>query len=148
MRLAVTDMGLFVRKTVAVFVLSIALVPLIAAKGTLPALLYAGALVVIHVGVLVIYLYRVRIRELDPDLRSLAARLLALAVVSYLLVAASSFGPDTPRSTLVLQMLAVSALHMVVLLLMMVRVTRPEPDAASAAVALSGTASGDQEGGE
>ncbi len=148
MRFAITDMGLFVRKTAAVFVLSIALVPLIGAKGAVPALLYAGALVVIHVAVLAIYLYRVKIRELDPDLRSLTGRLLALAVVSYLLVVASSFDGDTPWSTLVLQMLGISVLHMVVLLLMMVRVTRDRAGEASPAVALARAARSDRASGK
>ena len=78
LRFVLSDSGLFVKKTVAVFVLSFALIPLVDVKGELPALLYAGALVILHVFVMGIYLYRVRFRELDADVRSLLARVLAV----------------------------------------------------------------------
>ncbi len=122
MRFVLSDSGLFVKKTVAVFVLSFALIPLVDVKGELPALLYAGALVILHVFVMGIYLYRVRFRELDADVRSLLARVLALVVVTYLLFAVSSFEEGSRLSTLALQMLGLSALHTVMLVLLMGRV--------------------------
>ncbi len=122
LRFVLSDSGLFVKKTVAVFVLSFALIPLVDVKGELPALLYAGALVILHVFVMGIYLYRVRFRELDADVRSLLARVLALVVVTYLLFAVSSFEEGSRLSTLALQMLGLSALHTVMLVLLMGRV--------------------------
>jgi hypothetical protein len=113
---------LFWIKTLSVFALAFALVPLVALKQEFPATLYAAGLVVLHIGVLLVYLYRVRFRELDPDRRSLFGRALALAVVSYLLYAVSSFDPDTPLGMLTLQMLGVSVLHTAVLALLMVRI--------------------------
>lgn len=128
MRARLVDARLFVVKTVSVFVLSLALVPLVALKQELPVLLYAGGLVVLHIFVVGIYVYRVRFRDLDPDWRSLVARVLALAVVTYLLFAGSSFAPDASLVTLTMQMVAVSVLHTLVLVLLMVRI---EPRRAS-----------------
>lgn len=48
---------------------SYALIPLIAAKQRLGGLVYGVALVVIHVGVVVVYCYRVQFKQLDPSKR-------------------------------------------------------------------------------
>lgn len=131
MRISLTDRSLFLGKTLVVFVVSFALLPLVELKHDLPALLYAGALIVLHILVLAVYLYRVRFRELDSNVRSLAARILALVVVSYLLIAVSSFEEGASLSTLAWQMLGVSVLHTAVLALLMVRVTFERPSTAS-----------------
>lgn len=129
MRVELTEPALFIQKTVTVFVVSFALIPLVGFKSDIPAMLYVVSLVVLHLFVLAIYLYRVRIRELDPDARSVIARLLAVAVVVYLLFAVSSFEEGAPRSTLALQMLGLSVLHTAMLALLMVRVRYPEQNA-------------------
>ena len=141
MRLRLSEPRLFVIKTVSVFALAFALVPLLAMKQELSAQLYAGSLVVLHVFVLGVYFYRVRFRELDPDARSLIARVLALVVVVYLLSAVSAFDQEAPLTTLALQMLGISILHMAVLLLLMVRVERGgEGEAEREAVGAASTA--------
>ena len=127
MRLHLPDRALFVRKTATVFVLAFVLVPLVDLKHQLPALIYAGALVALHVVVLGVYLYRVRFRELDADWRSLVARVMALVLVTYLLSAVSGFEEGTPQSWLAAQMFGISMLHTSVLALLMVRVERVEP---------------------
>lgn len=121
-RLTIEDPRLFIVKSVSVFVLAFMLLPLVAVKDGLPATIYAGGLVVLHLVILAIYLYRVRFQDLDADRRSLIARLVALAVMTYLLMVVSRFDPDSSMSTLALQMLGVSVAHMAVLLLFMVRV--------------------------
>ncbi len=137
MRVELADSTLFIQKTVTVFVASFALLPLVGFKSDIPAMLYVVSLVVLHLFVLAIYLYRVRVRELDPDARSVIARLLAVAVVVYLLFAVSSFEEGAPRSTLALQMLGLSVLHTVMLALLMVRVRYPERSADDLAAAAS-----------
>jgi hypothetical protein len=105
-------------------------IPLAQVKGGMPATLYLGGLVVLHVLVLVVYCYRVKFTELDPDLRSLVARIAALVFVGYLLAAVSSFDEQTPVSTLLAQMLGVSLLHTLILALLMFRLSyerRPAP---------------------
>ncbi|HRC62955.1 MAG: hypothetical protein K1X87_10775 [Dehalococcoidia bacterium] len=124
MRLSMTSWPLFLKKTAAVFALSLLVVPLVGMKGGVPATVYLIGLVALHLFVLGIYFYRIRFRELDHDLRSLIARVAALAFVGYLLVAVSDFDESTPRSTLLTQMLVVSLLHTVVLVLLMVRISR------------------------
>jgi tellurite resistance protein TehA-like permease len=121
LRVVMTDWGLFWKKTLAVFGLSLLVIPLVELRGGLPAIAYMVGLVVLHAFVLVIYFYRIRFRELDPDTRSLIARIGALAVMVYLLTAVTDFQESTPMSTLVLQMLGVSLLHTVVLALLMLR---------------------------
>jgi len=113
---------LFLWKAVSVLLLSAALFPVLSVKDGIPATIYALALVVLHVAILGIYLYRVRFRDLDPDSRALALRVIALIVVSYLLVIVSRFDPDGPRSTLAMQLLAITAFHAILLALVMIRV--------------------------
>lgn len=113
---------LFAWKAASVLLLSAALFPVLAIRDGIPAQIYAGALVVLHIAILLIYFYRVRFRELDPDFRALALRVLALIVVSYLLVIVSRFDPDGPKSTLAVQLLAITAFHAVLLGLVMIRV--------------------------
>lgn len=122
MRIRIVDPSLFVKKTVSVFVLAFALLPLISLKSQVPALAYIGALVVLHIGVVGVYFYRVRFRELDPNWRSLVARVAGLAMMTYLLLLVSKFDPEAPMSTLALQMGIVSVLHTLVLLFLMARV--------------------------
>lgn len=113
---------LFLWKAASVLLLSAALFPILSIKDGIPATIYVGALVVLHIAILGIYLYRVRFRDLDPDARALALRVMALVVVSYLLVIVSRFDPDGPRLTLALQLLAITAFHAVLLALVMIRV--------------------------
>ncbi len=131
LRAHLTDPRLFVVKTASVFVVSLALVPLVALKQSLPVLLYTGGLVVLHIAVLVAYFYRVRFRDLDPNRRSLIARVVALGAVTYLLYVASNFEAGTPLWWLTAQMLALSVLHTAVLLLLMVRIERGNRDGAA-----------------
>lgn len=121
MRFVLSNPRLFAVKTASVFVLSFALVPLLQWKDDLPALLYTGSLVGLHVFILGVYLYRVRFRDLDPDRRSLVARVLGLAITVYLLSATSAFDADSSIPQLALQMLGVSLVHMLILALLMVR---------------------------
>jgi len=126
-----TSWPLFIKKTVAVFALSLLVVPLVGLKGGFPATVYLVGLVALHLFVLGIYFYRIRIRELDHDYRSLVARVAALVFVGYLLVAVSDFDDSTPRSTLLVQMLVVSLLHTAVLVLLMLRISRPDLSSAA-----------------
>ena len=121
MRFVLSNPRLFLVKTSSVFALSFALVPLLQWKDDLPALVYTGSLVALHVFILGIYLYRVRFRDLDPDRRSLIARVLGLAITVYLLSATSTFDADSSLPRLATQMLAVSLVHMLILALLMVR---------------------------
>lgn len=122
MRFALSNPRLFLTKTLMVFALSFALIPLLQWKSDLPAMAYAGSMVVLHVFILGVYLFRVKFRDLDPDRRSLIARILGLAITSYLLSTTSSFSAESSTGRLALQMLGVSLVHMAILALLMVRV--------------------------
>lgn len=113
---------LFLSKAASVLLLSYALLPVLAFKSDIPALLYVGLLVAIHMFVLGIYLYRVRFRELDPNLRSLFARVVALIVVTYLLVIVSQFEDGSSWLTLSYQMAGITVFHAVLLALIMFHV--------------------------
>ncbi len=127
MRLVLANPRLFWLKSLMVFVLAFALVPLVALKSDVPKMAYAGSLVVLHIAIIAVYFYRVKFRELDPDRRSLVARLIGLALTTYILSASSSFDADSSVADLAWQMLAVSVIHMVMLLLLMVRHERRLP---------------------
>jgi len=124
-RVRLSDSRLFVRKVVSVFALAFALLPLVSLKTDIPALTYVGSLIVLHVGVVIVYVYRVRFRELDPDWRSLTARLLALGFVIYLLFAFSKFAVDASIGVLAAQLFVLSVLHAAVLVLLMARIEYP-----------------------
>ncbi len=127
MQVTMTDWPLFAKKTASVFALSLLVVPLVEMKGGMPATAYLAGLVGLHAFVLAIYFYRIRFTELDPDTRSLVARIGALLFVTYLLVVVSDFDESTPVSGLLIQMLGVSVLHTAVLALLMVRIHRQPP---------------------
>lgn len=130
MHVRLADTRLFVRKVVSVFALAFVLLPLVALKSDVPALAYVGGLIVLHAFVVVVYFYRVRFRELDPDWRSLTARIFALGFVVYLLYAFSKFAEGASMRELALQLFALSVLHAVVLVLLMARIEYPiEPPA-------------------
>ncbi len=145
MRIELLDKPLFIRKTVAVFVASFVLLPLLEFRSSVTALLYAASLVVLHVIVLVLYLYRVPLRRLAASWRGVAGRVLALVVVFYLLVLLSSFDEDASRAALALQLLAVAVLHAAVLLLLMARIDRGGRRESTAAATESVTAAAEPE---
>ena len=136
MRLILLDRRLFVRKTATVILATVALIPLASLKSGMPLGLYLGSLVVLHLFVLALYVYRVRFRELDPDWRSLAARVLAIGFVLYLLAAVEGFDAADSRRTMLLQAALAAGLHTFVLALLMVRVSYgpPEPTAVPSTV--------------
>ncbi|MBT5775533.1 MAG: hypothetical protein HOH95_14295 [Dehalococcoidia bacterium] len=117
---------LFLIKALSVLVLSYALLPILAVKSSVPAYFYVSLMIVIHILVLAIYVYRVRFRELDASYRSLIARLIALAVVTYLLVVVSRFEDDASWAMLAFQMLGVTVFHAILLALIMFRLERRE----------------------
>ncbi|KAJ1638135.1 hypothetical protein T492DRAFT_1140196 [Pavlovales sp. CCMP2436] len=121
-----TDWPLFLKKSLFVVVLSYSLVPLIAFKHKLPAAMFALGLVVLHVLILVVYLWRVRIRQLDPDWRAFGARLMAIGVASYLLDLATKLEGGTDVLQLCANMAVLCAAHCLVLALLTVRVVRAD----------------------
>lgn len=132
-RIELLDRPLFIRKTVAVFASSFVLLPLLEFRSEVPALLYAAALVVLHVIVLIVYLFRVPMRELASSWRGVAVRVLALAVVLYLLVLLSRFDENASQATLAVQLFFVAVLHAVVLLLISARLARESESPSTAA---------------
>lgn len=125
-RLTLLRPGLFLRKSLMVFALALLLLPLVRLKTELPAVLYVGALLALHIVVLGLYLYRTQFRELDPDRRSLMLRIAAIAFMTYLLSIVSGANAETPLRGMVVQVLGAAGLHTVLLAMLAVRVTFPE----------------------
>ncbi|KAG8463905.1 hypothetical protein KFE25_000073 [Diacronema lutheri] len=119
-----TDWRLFLKKSLFVVVLSYALVPLIAFKQSIPAALFTVGLVVLHVLILVVYVYRVRIRQLDPDWRAFSARIVAIGFALWLLDLATKLEGGKDVAKLCANMLVLCAAHCFVLALLTVRVVR------------------------
>jgi hypothetical protein len=96
-RLVLQQPRLFAQKCAMVIGASIALIPLLLIQSSLPGALYASLLVVIHVAVLVVYLWRVSYFSLDPNRTALAMRTLGLGFSIWLLsVAGGSAGKSLP----------------------------------------------------
>uniref|UniRef100_A0A7S4AZD3 Uncharacterized protein n=1 Tax=Chrysotila carterae TaxID=13221 RepID=A0A7S4AZD3_CHRCT len=93
------------------------------------ALAYAIILVSLHVGFVVIYLWRVRFRELDGgDYRSIAARVLGLAfciVLLWLVAKFTTTSDDVKLWVLAIELLGLCAVHTLILTFLMVRVRLP-----------------------
>jgi len=121
-RLVLLQPSLFLRKTALVVVASYALLPLLVYKSSLPGALYAALLVLIHVGVLFVYLYRVQFGALDVDRISLGGRVLGLVVTVWLLTVVSGWQDHDHLGILAAQMLVLCFVHTVVLMLLMVAV--------------------------
>lgn len=121
-RLVLLKPALFVRKILLVVLASYALLPLIAYKSNIPGALYVSLLIIIHVGVLVLYLYRVTFRDLDVDRLSLGGRILGLAVVTWLLTVVSGWQDRKHIGILAAQMLVLCLVHTLMLALLMVAV--------------------------
>ena len=125
-RLVLLKPELFLRKVVLVFLASYALLPLLAYKNSIPGALYVSLLILIHIGVLFLYLYRVTFRDLDIDRLSLGGRILGLAVVTWLLTVVSGWQDRTHIGVLAIQMLVLCLVHTVMLALLMVAVEEKE----------------------
>jgi hypothetical protein len=125
-RLVLLKPALFLRKVVLVVVASYALLPLLAYKSSIPGALYVTLLILIHVGVLVLYLYRITFRDLDVDRLSLGGRILGLAVVTWLLTVVSGWQDRAHIGVLAVQMLVLCLVHTIMLALLMVAV-EPQP---------------------
>ena len=118
---------LFLTKTAVIVVASYAFIPLIALHnaGRISAIAYASILVALHVAFIVIYLYRVRWRELDGgDRRSIAARVLGLCACVYLLFLVAGHLADG-LGLLAIELLGLCAVHTVILALLMTSVRLP-----------------------
>jgi low temperature requirement protein LtrA len=105
-RLTLLTPRIFARKTAMVFALALLLLPLVRLRSELPALIYVAALLLLHVVVLILYFYRVQLRKLDPDRRSLVVRIAAIAFMTYLLFIVSGVDAEAPLRTLFLQVVA------------------------------------------
>lgn len=114
---------LFIAKTILVWAASFAFIPLIDANetGRISALVYAAILVVLHVLFLIIYFWRVRFRELDPNWRSLVARIMGLLASVYLLYLVAGH-LSTNLGTLSLELLGLCLVHTFILLLLTIRI--------------------------
>ena len=99
-RLVLRQPRLCMHKTALVFLASYALVPLLMSKSRLPSWAYALLLIGIHIGVLLVYLFRVRFMQLDADRRALAARVLGLGVSVWLLTVVRALNHARPASHL------------------------------------------------
>ena len=79
-------------------------------------------LLVIHVGVLVVYLWRVAFCQLDPNWRILGLRIPGLVVSIWLLSVVGSPSDEVDLIGVALQMILLCVLHAVVLLFLMVAI--------------------------
>ena len=105
------------------FCLTYLLLPLIWFKSKLPAGVYAGGLVALHVVVLVVYCYKVAIRQLDPNWQSATVRALGLALSVWLLLIVSSWADSNVTSVAVFagQLAVLCGVHTIILAIIMVR---------------------------
>jgi len=121
--LSIPNARLFVSKTLFVWAASFAFIPLIALNnsGRITAVAYATILIALHVLFVVIYFWRVSCRELDPNWRSLAARVLGLLASVYLLYVVAGSLPEN-LGLLAIDLMGLCLVHTLILLLLTVKV--------------------------
>eukprot|EP01104_Vermistella_antarctica_P017045 TRINITY_DN5964_c0_g1_i1.p1 TRINITY_DN5964_c0_g1~~TRINITY_DN5964_c0_g1_i1.p1 ORF type:complete len:205 (+),score=56.81 TRINITY_DN5964_c0_g1_i1:163-777(+) len=125
-RIRLMNPRLFLTKTIVIIAASYAFIPLIALfnEGEISAVLFAIILVALHLFFIVIYLYRVRYRELDGDWKSLAYRLLGLiACIGLLFLVAGTLSENL--WVLAAELAALCVVHTFILSLLMVEVRLP-----------------------
>ena len=94
--------------------------------GTLTGTAYASILIALHLLFIVVYCYRVKVKELDANNKSLGARILGLVFCVALLMVVSQVvtadSDDLKRLALVLLLLC--AVHTLILFTLMVKTER------------------------
>eukprot|EP00756_Hemistasia_phaeocysticola_P055111 Hpha_TRINITY_DN31024_c0_g1::TRINITY_DN31024_c0_g1_i1::g.63919::m.63919 len=113
---------LFLQKTLLVVVVTFALYPLIRMKSSVPKLAFAIALIALHVVVLFVYFYKVKLKTLDPDWRAVTGRVVALILMIGLLFLAARNEQNGNDVVLLLEMAGLCVIHTFILLLLLVRV--------------------------
>jgi hypothetical protein len=126
LQIRLTNPKLFLQKTLVIVLASYAFIPLIALHngGEISALIFALILVILHLAFIIIYIYKVKFRELDGDRRSLIMRILGLIVCVGLLVLVAEFLPDK-LWLLAIELLGLCLVHTFILCLLMVEVRLP-----------------------
>lgn len=109
---------LFLQKVGAIILGTAILVPLVHFKLLLPAVLYLGALLLLHVYFFTIYLMRVKWHQLRANHTGFATRLLGILLFSYLLTLLHYQGAAT---ILAVNIGLAILLHTLILLFLMMR---------------------------
>lgn len=121
-RFILIDKKLFVRKLVMLLGFSAGIIPLLLYKNYFGAALYVILLLLLHLYFLVVYLWRVRWKELLNNKLGFVIRAAAILFFTYLLSLLRS--GEEIASVIVFLCISVS-IHIALLLLLMVRVERP-----------------------
>ncbi len=109
---------LFFKKLATLLGVTIVLVPLIHYKLLIPTMLYVGALLLLHVYILFVYLSRVNWRVLRANRAGFALRLLGIGLFSYMLTLLHYQGTTL---IVLLSIAAAVTIHALILLLLMAR---------------------------
>eukprot|EP00212_Chloropicon_laureae_P005469 CAMPEP_0197492874 /NCGR_PEP_ID=MMETSP1311-20131121/16427_1 /TAXON_ID=464262 /ORGANISM="Genus nov. species nov., Strain RCC856" /LENGTH=185 /DNA_ID=CAMNT_0043038001 /DNA_START=38 /DNA_END=595 /DNA_ORIENTATION=+ len=121
------DCKVLAYKTLAVVVLSYLLLPLVAVKKEVYPFIYTSLLIITHVGVLILYFYKVKYRKLDGSWRSLTARILALAFCIGLLFVVANHEKTGNMAVLAAYVTGLILVHALILVLLTVRAVRSPP---------------------
>lgn len=120
MKITISNPGLFYKKLATLFVTTVALIPLVQYKLYVPAALYIGALLLLHVFILYIYLTRVDWQQFAVDKKELFVRLSSVGFFIYLLTTLRFEGATT---IILLNMAGAFVIHVVIMLFMTASLT-------------------------
>jgi hypothetical protein len=129
------DKVLFLKKTLFIVAATYLFIPIMYLHdvGDITGLAYALILVALHVIFIAVYCYRVKLKQLDADNKSLAARILGLLFCVALLLLVSNYvtadSDNIPMLSLIL--LGLCAVHTLILFLLMVTTEKLESDGTS-----------------
>jgi hypothetical protein len=117
LNIIISNQKLFLKKAATLFMASIALVPLIHYKLYIPATLYIGSLLILHLLFLYMYFMQVPWREIGKNKKALSLRLTSIIFLIYLLTLIKLEGETT---VVITRLILVFIIHLLILLFMMV----------------------------
>jgi hypothetical protein len=115
-KFTVTNAALFYKKLVTLSVATVALIPLIHFKLSVPASLYLSILLALHLYIMYVYFAGVPWRALIQNKKELLIRLAAIGFFVYLLTVLSFVGSP---AAILLNLAGAFMLHVIILMLMM-----------------------------
>lgn len=124
-RIKLSDPAVFFKKLLLLCLATLALVPLIYYKLSIPAFLYLAFLLVIHIAFLVLYLAKVDWRSLVSNKTSLILRLVGVLFFAFLLMVLKYVGDPI---WVLFNIALAFTIHIFILLLLMVTVHRTKID--------------------
>jgi hypothetical protein len=117
MKIVISDPKLFYKKCLVLFISTVVLIPLIQYKYLIPAMLYVGGLLILHLFFFYMYLVRVPWREFSRNKSALMLRVFSVLFLIYILTILKLQGDSIK---IIINLIGIFVVHVLILLFLMV----------------------------